>query len=81
MRVSLIKKNKGIHLLLGLFCNQFSSLDYNTVVDFKKPQRLNVSNAKMKAVCPSNKTLINDKYLVHVQQSYLPFQSDNLLYS
>ena len=65
MRVSLIKKNKGIHLLLGLFCNQFSSLDYNTVVDFKKPQRLNVSNAKMKAVCPSNKTLINDKYMYH----------------
>ena len=65
MRVSLIKKNKGIHLLLGLFCNQFSSLDYNTVVDFKKPQRLNVSNAKMKAVCRSNKTLINDKYMYH----------------
>ena len=65
MRVSLIKKNKGIHLLLGLFCNQFSSLDYNTVMDFKKPQRLNVRNAKMTAVRPSNKTLINDKYMYH----------------
>ena len=33
MRVSLIKKYKEIHLLLGLFCNQFSSLDYNRVMD------------------------------------------------
>lgn len=48
MRVSLIKKNKGIHLLLGLFCNQFSSLDYNTVVDFKKPQRLKLMWAMLK---------------------------------
>lgn len=35
MRVSLIKKYKEIHLLLGLFCNQFSSLGYNTVMDSK----------------------------------------------
>ena len=56
MRVSLIKKHKGIHLLLGLFCNLFSSLDYATVRDSKNLQRLNVSYSKMKAVCPRNKT-------------------------
>ena len=73
MRVSLIKKHKGIHLLLGLFCNLFSSLDYATVRDSKNLQRF------MEAMLKWRLSVLGIKLQWWVPQSHLPFQSDDLL--
>ena len=73
MRVSLIKKHKGIHLLLGLFCNLFSSLDYATVGDSKNLQRF------MEAMLKWRLSVLGIKLQWWVPQSHLPFQSDDLL--
>ena len=64
MRVSLIKKYEEFHLLLGLELILLIRLQHSSGPN--KPQRLNVSQAKMKTLCPSNKTLINDKHHNHI---------------